>query len=198
MSEMIDQPLPEKKEEPVSEPVKAPEPEKAEKAPDKGTQTPERNLYAALEEERRLRKEREREIEAMKTVTKSEDVFSDEGLALKREIDSLKSELESRRQGEELGRVFAQYPALQEVSEEFERFRTEYPNVSVEKVARLFMSEKGLNGTVRKGLETTSGGNRQPLTSGLSVEDVSRLRLTDFNKYVKLIQEGKIRSEDIK
>lgn len=196
--QITDTPLPEKKEEPTIEPTIEKVPEKSEK-PEKGTQTPDRNLYAALEEERRLRKEREKEIESLKqAVPPSNDVFSDEGLALKREIDALKAEVEARKQGEELGRVFTQFPAIQESSEEFEMFRKEYQNVPVEKVAKLFMSEKGLIPQERKGLEKTSGGTRQPATSQISVEDVARLRQTNFSKYVQLVAEGKIRSEDIK
>lgn len=171
----------------------------------KGTQTPERNMFAALEEERAKRKEAqatvnqlEQRIKELSSTPSNTDVFSDEGLALKKEIDGLKAELEDRKQAELLSKLTNQFPALADSMDDFIEYRMDYPSVPLEKVAKLFLNEKGLLGTERKGLETSSGGSRSPQSSSISTEDVARLRTTNFRKYEKLLREGKILAQDIR
>lgn len=181
-----------------------PEPKPKAELP-KGTQTPERNMFAALEEERTKRKEAqaavaqlEQRIKELSSTPSNTDVFSDEGLALKREIDDLKAELESRKQDEAMARLTSQFPALADSMDDFQTYRSDYPGVPLEKVAKLFLNEKGLLGTERKGLETSSGGSRAPQSSNISSEDVARLRTTNFRKYSQLLREGKILAQDIR
>jgi hypothetical protein len=124
----------------------------------KGTKTPEANLYAALEEERRKRKELEEKLQATSEPQVSE-AFSDEGKLLEKQIHSMKSEIEAFKNERALSELQSQYPQLRDLSAEFNAFKAEFPASRTESVAKLFLMEKGLLDTPRKGLERqTSGG----------------------------------------
>lgn len=166
----------------------------------KGSKTPESNLYAALEEERRLRKEAEQRAKELEQTQPSDEVYSDEGKILKKEIGGLKAELESLREEREVEKVKSQFPALKDKSTEFDEFRKDYPRHKLENVAKLFMAEQGLLEDIqpRKGLEKPTAGPKNAIPSGFSVEDVANLRRTNFKKYTELLMSGKLNPDDIK
>lgn len=154
--------------------------------------------YQALEEERRLRKEAEEEAERLKNLAlsaESDDVFSDEGKALKGEISVLNQKLSDIEKKEARREVENEFPILKDKKDEFNEFLDEEENkrISIKKAAKLFLAEKNLlvSEPERKGLETpTSGGNKPE--PGLSDEEKEHIRKTDFRKYAALLQQGKI------
>lgn len=169
----------------------------------KGNQTPDTSLYAALAEERAKRKELEgkiKELESSPSPTVEEDIVSDEGRMLYQELKNVRSELTSLKEDRELEGIIRQFPQLKERVGELKEFRSEYPTLSMDKVAKLFIVENNLHEEPkqRKGLEKPSGGNKTPPSSGISREDVQRLRETDPRRYARMIRDGKLRGEDIR
>lgn len=162
--------------------------------PPKGSQTPSENLYAALAEERRLRKEAEDKLLTFNTTVPSEEVYSDEGKVLLDRIAALEARDRAREEQFELERVFAQFPLLKEKANEFKEYReAEHPRAKIESVAKLFLAEQGLLEPVRKGLEKPTGGQRTPPTSEMTIEDVKLLRETNFKKYSDMLRKGLIK-----
>lgn len=163
-------------------------------APVAGEKTDSALLLKSLQEEREKRREAEAEklrLEEQllaKNTLDDDDVFSDEGKALQHQIVSLNEKLELREVGEK-------YPVLKDKVSEFNEFRKNYPNIGMEKIAKLFLSENDLTETVtvRKGLEPVSGGSRQAPQTGMSSDEVSNLRNTNFRKYSQMVREGKIK-----
>lgn len=179
------------------------EPEKREVAKEieqpKGSKTPESNLYAALEEERRARKELERKLkEISEPKVQDDEVFSDEGKALKRNIGELEAEIRTLKESKELEVLYQTYPELKSAPD-FDEFRSDYSGITLDKVARLYLSEKGLLGgqPERKGLEKPSGGSKTPPAS-ITQDDLKRLRENEPRRYIKLIREGKINPDEVK
>lgn len=166
---------------------------------EKGTKTPDNNLFAALQEERRLRKEAELRAKELETAP-SEEIYSDEGKVLRKEILTLKSQLDSIAEERELEGVKSQYPALRDKSSEFDEFRKEYPRHKLDNVAKIFLAENGLLAEVptRKGLEKTVAGPKTPTPTGMTSEDVANLRKNNYPKYVELLRTGQLKPEDIK
>lgn len=162
--------------------------------PPKGSQTPSENLYAALAEERRLRKEAEDKLLTFNTTTPSEEVYSDEGKVLLDRIAALEARDKAREEQLELERVFTQFPLLKEKANEFKEYRdAEHPRAKIESVAKLFLAEQGLLEPTRKGLEKPTGGTRTPMTSEMTSEDVKVLRETNFKKYSDMLRKGLIK-----
>lgn len=87
------------------------------------------------------------------------------------------------------------YPQLKDVWNEFEAFRNDPENkgMNLRTAAKSFMTEKGLLDPVRKGLEAPTGGDRTPISSGMTPEDVARLRETDYKKYAEMVRKGQIK-----
>jgi hypothetical protein len=165
-----------------------------------GSKTESELLLRSLQEERDKRREleaRAKELEEElenKSSDPADDVYSDEGKALKKELDLVKGELSSFRKERELERVYAQYPELKDKSQDFEEYlKSEHPRARVESVAKLFLSENGLLEPKRKGLETPTGGDRQPVKTGMSVEEVKHLRETNYRKYLELLKKDQIK-----
>lgn len=166
--------------------------------PPVGSKTPEPNLYAALEQERKERKEAEaraklaEEALAEKT-TPAEDIYSDEGKILKNQLGALNSKFEDLQRERELEKVHAQFPVLKDRTGEFDEFAKEYPRHKLENVAKIFLAEKGLMDDFqpRKGLEKPTAGPKDPQT-GITSEDVATLRKTNYRKYIELLQSGKL------
>lgn len=163
----------------------------------KGTKTPEANLYAALEEERRKRKELEEKLQATSEPQVSE-AFSDEGKLLEKKINSLQSELVSLKEEKILSSLQSQYPQLRDLSDEFSAFKSEFPASKVESVAKLFLMEKGLLDTPRKGLERQTTGGQAPVSDGLTAEEVADLRKNNHRKYQDMLMAGKIKLDELK
>ncbi len=161
--------------------------ETVEESPDQaGSKTDSALLLKSLQEEREKRRELE-QILAEKQTVPEPDIFSDEGKILKDEISQLKESIA-------LKELKDKFPALKDKSSEFDEFRKEYPSVPLEKVSKLFLAEKDLLDTTpeRKGLEKQSGGGRTVPQAGMSVDDISKLRQTNFRKYLELTKAGKI------
>ena len=150
-----------------------------------GEKTDSTLLLKSLKEEREKRRLLEEELLKLNKSQEAE-VFSDEGLALQRQIKELEGVIEKKE-------IIEKFPELKDKQDEFEQFRKDYPGVSVEKTAKLFLSENDLIEKPRKGLEKVSGGMRTPQQTGLSSEEISKLRSTNFRKYSQLVREGKIK-----
>lgn len=152
-----------------------------------GDKTEPNLLLASLQEEREKRRLLEEELSALKANSNTDEVFSDEGRLLQQKIASLEEKIEMKE-------LIEKNPALKDKSNEFNEFKRQYPGVSVDKLAKLFLSENDLTESVqpRKGLEKASGGGRVQPKEGMTADDVSNLRNTNFRKYMQLVKEGKI------
>lgn len=132
--------------------------------------------------------------------------------ALEAEIAVLRSERSSSGDDERVGALLAEvaeikakqtkaevmetYPALKEVWSEFEKFRDDPDNkgMSMKTAAKAFMAEKGITSTQpRRGLEKPTGGDRTPISSGMTSEEAKRLRETDYKKYSEMVRKGQIK-----
>lgn len=162
----------------------------------KGSKTPAENLYAALEEERRKRKELEEKLYSVSSEPQITEAFSDEGKLLESKIKSLEGTINSLQEEKILSALYTQYPELKSLSSEFETYKQDFPSTKVENVAKLFLAEKGMLETPRKGLEKTTGG-QAPTSSGLSAEEVANLRKNNHRKYLDMLMSGKIRLDEL-
>jgi len=184
---------------PISEDVKTQEPEvkpteEVKPKAQAGDKTDPNLLLKSLQGEREKRRLLEEELETLKSSALSEDeVFSDEGKALKKQITALTEKINSIEEDKNLQAVYSQYPVLREKSEDFDTFRAEYPRTKLGNVAKLYLAENGLLEPTRKGLEKTTGGPRIPMTSGMTADDVKKLRETNFKKYQDMLSKGLIK-----
>lgn len=185
-------------EETKAEPVVIPEEIKPTPEAPKGTKTPEANLYAALEEERRKRKEAEEKLYSISSEPQVSEAFSGEGKLLEKKINDLQGVIHSLQEKDVLSSVQSQYPQLRELSEEFNSFRSEFPQSKIENVAKLFLMEKGLLDAPRKGLERQTTGGQGVTSDGLTAEEVSDLRKNNHRKYTELLMAGKIKLDELK
>ena len=167
-----------------------------------GSKTEPTELLKSLQDERLKRKVLEdkmqlieEELNTFKSSVQSDDVFSDEGKALKTHIDTLKGEISSLREERELDKIYSQFPDLKDLKQDFEEYRVDYPRHKLENVAKLFLSEKGLISTQRKGLEKPTGGDRTPMKMGMSNDEVKNLRLNDPKKYREMLKKDQIKFE---
>lgn len=179
----------------VVEPAPAPTPA----PPIPGSNTPESNLLAALQEERELRKEESRlrreaedKLRQLGADPSQPSYISDEGKQLKSEVDSVRGELAQIKDERALDALFIQYPLLKENVDKFRAFReSEHPQMKIESVAKLFLVENGLLESQRVGLENPTGGDRAPVAkNGMSPEEVSNLRQNNWPKYQDLLSKG--------
>lgn len=123
--------------------------------------------------------------------------ISDEGRYLKNEIDSLTQRLAAKERAEQLANVQSTYPALKDKAAEFQSFLSnpEYSSMNIATAAKVFLVENDLLSSPqpRKGLESDTGGGRVVPTQGMTADDITNLRNTDFRKYSKMVREGKIK-----
>ena len=167
--------------------------------PRPGSKTESELLLRSLQEERDKRRELESRAAELEerlnsSTSADEDVYSDEGKLLKKELNSVRDELRSIREERELERVYAQYPALKDKAQDFLQYRSgEHPRAKIESVAKLYLAEQGLLEPQRKGLENPTGGDRQPVKTGMSVDDVKHLRETNYRKYLELLKKDQIK-----
>lgn len=155
--------------------------------PKSGDKTDPNLLLKSLQEEREKRRLMEEELLALKAVHSEPSYQSDD-----ERIAKLEDQIRLLTDKEQLANIKAQFPELKDFPE-FDEYRKEFPQTKMENVAKLFLSEKGLIGTPRKGLEKTTGGSKQPQQTGMSVADVKLLRETNFKKYQKMLMEGKLK-----
>jgi len=172
-------------------------------APKAGDKTDPNLLLESLQKEKIKRRELESKIAELEEKLNSHDssddsdeVFSDEGKILKREIESLRSKLTEREEMEALNGIMAKYPALKDVRNEFDEYRKRYPLVELESIARLFLSENGMLNTKRKGLERPTGGDKTPQPSGMTSQEAETLRKNNGRKYRDMLKKGQIKIID--
>jgi len=184
------------------EPVKEDAGESKERIEPKGSYTPETQLYSKLKDERRKRKELEEELRLLKessqTSSEEEEFVTDTD----KELHSVKKKLAEIEKKETMREIFSIHPQLTDKKDEFEDFleEDENKNISLHRVAKLFLLEKNLlseQRIERKGLESPTGGSKTPQPTGISEEDVRRIRLNEPKKYLKMIRDGKIKAEEI-
>lgn len=111
------------------------------------------------------------------------------------EVKELTTRLDKLQEEKELDVAYEKYPVLKDKLEEFDTFREEHPRMGVSNQAKLFMVDNDLLNPqpARPGLERGGGGTKVPPTSGkLTSADVERLRTTDYEKYRKMLIEGKL------
>ena len=170
---------------------------KGPEAEQKGSKTDDRNLFAALEEERRMRRELQEKLKQVQSKPEEPSEFSDEGLALKGEIGSVKEQMASLQEQLQMERLKKLHPELEGVEEELAEYRKDYPFAPIERVAKLFLAEKGI-AVSRKGLEAPTGGAKTAPATGMSEADVKRLRESNPRRYIQLIRSGKLDPDQIK
>lgn len=140
-------------------------------------------------------KKLEKELEELQTGSPSGDGTSDEGRALKKEIDDLKGKISSIETETAVKELKSSNPVFKDKWTEFEEFRTKDENkgMNLKTAAKAFLIENGLLDPTRKGLESPTGGPRKPTPSGkMTAEDVKTLRETNFKEYQKLLEQGKL------
>ncbi len=165
-----------------------------------GSKTDSTLLLKSLQEEREKRREIEESKklleEELLTIKQSDEIFSDEGKVLKKEVDSLRETVASLGEDNKLQAIFLKYPLLKEKVDEFNEYRKQYSGVALENVAKLYLSEIGLLETTpkRKGLEKSTGGDRTPISSGkMTSEEVKKLRETNYRKYQEMLKKDQIK-----
>ena len=110
-------------------------------------------------------------------------------------IIKLKSDISQVRGELDKSKIVEKYPMLKEVWEEFEKFHSNSENkgMSIQTAAKAFVIENGLMETPRAGLEKTTGGPKEPVLSGMSVEEIQKLRINDYEKYRDMLKKGQIK-----
>lgn len=158
-----------------------------------GSKTESELLLKSLQEEREKRRVLEEEISSLKSSIPSDEVFSDEGLALKKQLDAMNEKFSTLEEEKNLEKLYNQYPLLRESADKFVEFRqAEHPRAKLESVAKLFLAENGLLEPQRKGLEKPTGGTRTPESQGMTVEEVADLRSNNWKKYKDMAAKGLI------
>lgn len=122
----------------------------------------------------------------------TDPVLTEKVKALETVVSDLNGELSKSK-------VVERYPLLKDLWSDFESFRENPDNkgMNMTTAAKAFMTEKGLLDPVRPGLERPTGGPRVPPSTGMSAEDVKKLRETDGRKYAEMVKNGQINVNDI-
>jgi hypothetical protein len=125
----------------------------------------------------------------------SSDIFSDEGRALKREIEEQNEKIAQLLQENAKKDVLNTFPILKDKWSEFDSYRNDPENkgMSIQTAAKAFMHDSGLFEPTRKGLEKPTGGQRTPVNQAQSPEDIKTLRETNFRKYRAMLAKGEIK-----
>lgn len=141
----------------------------------------------------RLRQEQEK-VNALET--EIAELRAGNGSFQDERVDTLKAEIAEIKERQAKADVLEQHPKLKEVWSEFETFRADPENkgMSLKTAAKAFMAEKEISSAPpRKGLESPTGGDRTPIQSGMTAEEVKRLRETDYKKYSEMVRKGQIK-----
>lgn len=137
-----------------------------------------------LEEDNKSLQEQLKEQEVLPQVD-----IEEEG-QLKSEVTAVKQELNKMK-------VIKSHPEMEEVWSEFTEYRNDPENkgMNMNTAAKAFRIEKGLAAPQRKGLERQTGGDRVQISAGnkMSVDEVTKLRKTDYKKYREMIKKGQIK-----
>ncbi len=107
---------------------------------------------------------------------------------LKNEVSDIKGKLAKSE-------VLESYPQIKELWNEFETFRNAPDNkgMHLKTAAKSFIVEKGLLEPQRIGLEKPTGGGHAPISSGMTSEEVKKLRETNYKEYLRLLKNGDIK-----
>ena len=110
-------------------------------------------------------------------------------------VKKLASELSEIKEKLAKSEVLEKYPQIKEVWEEFENFRNDEENkgMNINTAAKAFLVEKELLKPTRIGLEKPTGGQRVPISTGMSSEDVKKLRETNYRKYLDMLSKDQIK-----
>lgn len=157
-----------------------------------GSQTPPELLLKSLKEERAEKAELKKTISNLQTeLTALKQGGENTG---NQDVKQLQEQINGLTETLALKDLVETQPLLKGHETEFKEFQKLYPGVDMAAAAKLFISEKGLApNTQRKGLEPLGGGHRQPPKEGLSPEEITNLRTTNYRLYSKLVREGKIK-----
>ena len=165
-----------------------------------GTKTDSALLLQSLKEEReekRALKARMAEMEAELTAkqTPETEVFSDEGRVLQNQILELNKKLSYREEQEVMAGIQSKHPQIKDKFSEFEQYRLDNPGMKIETQAKAFLVENDLLETpkIRQGLEKSSGGGRIPTTTGITQEEIDKIRLNNPRKFRDMIKSGQIK-----
>lgn len=111
------------------------------------------------------------------------------------ELNQVRSEVSEIKQRLQRAELIESNPELKEVWSDFEKFRQDPDNkgMNMKTAAKAFMVEKGLMSTPRKGLERSGGGDRAPIQTGMTREDVEKLRTNDYKKYKEMLMKDQIK-----
>lgn len=146
--------------------------------------------------------ERDVKPDVTHVTSQTDEYLSDEGRMLGEKISKLEQVILETKKKEEERLVLEKYPQIKDKKDEFDEYLAEAENQGIpfERVAKLFVLEKGLAETEpkRKGLEKPTGGaitKNQP--SGTSAAELKRLRENEPRKYEKLIREGRVDLDNI-
>lgn len=144
--------------------------------------------FERLKKEQEERERLQAELETLKANTGSSEPGDERVGKLETELSDLKTKLYKAE-------VLESYPILKGMWSELEEFRNHPDNkgMNLRTSAKAFLVEKELLEPQRKGLERQTSGPRTPLTTGMTSEEVSQLRTTDFKKYSDMLRKGQIK-----
>ena len=110
------------------------------------------------------------------------------------DVSKLRTEIAQIKAKQAKSDVLEANPQLKEVWSEFEKYHSDPDNsgMNLKTAAKSFLVEKGLLEPQRKGLEKPTGGTRTPISSGMTTEEVKKLRETNYKKYSEMIRKGQI------
>lgn len=151
-------------------------------------------LLTSLKEEREKVQRLENELKILKDSPASPEVTTEEGKALQKKIDEGNARIDALTTDNLRKDLYMQYPALKDKSADFEKYLADPDNegMSLQTAAKAFMVENNIP-VRRLGLEKPTGGDRQPPSTGMTVEDIRILRETNFKKYQELLKKGIIK-----
>lgn len=129
-------------------------------------------------------KKAEAALKALESNTNNEVSNDNE---LKGEIKSIKDKLAKQE-------VLEVHPELKDKWTELEQFRQLEDNkgMNLKTAAKAFMVENGLLESRRDGLESKTGGDRQPIKTGMTVEEAEELRKNNHRAYQDALIKGLI------
>lgn len=194
-------------EEEVQEPIKTPEAEAPALSAEEDLEDLKRKAEVSSQNFERAKKaelevkELRRKLESLPSEQLDDDLFSDEGKLLRSEISVLRETVSKFEKEKEEQAIYSQFPELKDKQDEFIEFSNDPDNIGIkkEKLAKLFMLEKGLldSKPQRKGLEKPTGGSKANHKSGITQDEIKRLRENQPRRYQQMIQNGKINPDDI-
>lgn len=159
-----------------------------------GSKTDSVLLLKSLQEEREKRKELEDRIGLLES-SASPDLNTTEAKELLKQIRESSVKIDALTQENAKKDVLMAHPVLKEKWAEFETFREDPENkgMNVRTAAKAFLVENGLLDQKRPGMEKPTGGDRNPPSTKMTVEEIKNLRETNFKKYQELIEKGLIK-----